>query len=841
MSPYFTKYGYSRRYHEDFVAAQEEARAAGVGIWDPEKLHYDDYDARLQWWNARGDFIAEFEADANGRDEFIALTNWDALRRLEESEDEEVVVLATVGSVYRGDRVSKVMLSRRLGADFPLVFFDEHVLEKSRIEEYAGEYVRVSGVVARYQNPKKKRDELQIIVNVASQVRVPDYVPPGNGAPTAAEAAETPASPEATDPDVTREPRRNPTWSLQRPLTKSSSNPRRRPRPLPLEPPREPWKKTAPTGVDLMAGNDRLLPLRAGLLFGSAALLALSCKGGNSDDEGQCAAGLLPGDLVISEVMPNPPGSDDQTEWFEIYNAGSSAVDLEGVTLVSAKEDGTSPKEHELTSITIEPGRYLVVGNMIDEVRPDHVDYGYGNDLGDMRNSTGELSIRCGDALIDRILYLDPSDGASRGFDGSQAPDAVANDDLAAWCDASTEYEPGALGTPGSANTPCAGGQDTCLDGDESRDVVAPGAGDLIITEYMPNPSAVGDTEGEWFEVFATADVDLNGLELGKEVGDVEDTIAAAECISVSAGDYIVFARGDDAAVNGGLPQVDHLFGFALSNSGSGMFIGHGGELLDEVSWTSSNDGAATSLHPDRFDELENDDEAAWCVATDAYGDGDFGTPGGPNPECDVPPPDGMCEENGELREVVSPVEGDIVITELMPDPSAAPDADGEWFEILVTANVDLNGLELGRDVGDPDLTLEPTECLSMTAGSYVVFAKSDDMGLNGGLPQVDHTFSFSLTNSRRHAVCGHRGRRARRGELDGCVRRCLGQPRSGLTRPHRERRRGQLGATASTPTGRGISALRGPRIRFATEAAATACATTATWIGPSSSHSSGT
>lgn len=204
MSPYFTKYGYSRRYHEEFVAAQREAREAGVGIWDPEKLHYDDYDARLQWWNARGDFIAQFEADGRGRDDFIALTNWDALRRLEDAEDEEVVVLATVGNVYRGDRVSKVMLSRRLGADFPLVFFDEHVLEKSRIEEYAGEYVRVSGVVARYENPKKKRDELQIIVNVASQVRVPGYVPPGNGAPAAGEAAETTPTEEPVDPDMTQ-------------------------------------------------------------------------------------------------------------------------------------------------------------------------------------------------------------------------------------------------------------------------------------------------------------------------------------------------------------------------------------------------------------------------------------------------------------------------------------------------------------------------------------------------------------------------------------------------------------------------------------------------------------
>jgi endonuclease YncB( thermonuclease family) len=205
MSPYFTKYGFSRRYHDAFVTAQEQARAQRLGIWSPDKLHYDDYDARLEWWNARGAFVAQFETDSAGRDDFIALTNWDAFRRLQEKVDEEVVVLATVGNVYRGDRVSKVMLSRRLGADFPLVFFDAAVLDKSGIEEYAGEYVRVSGIVHEYWNKRKKQNELQIVVNVASQVRLPDYTPPGN-APEPAERAAPEPAPHAEPADASPTP-----------------------------------------------------------------------------------------------------------------------------------------------------------------------------------------------------------------------------------------------------------------------------------------------------------------------------------------------------------------------------------------------------------------------------------------------------------------------------------------------------------------------------------------------------------------------------------------------------------------------------------------------------------
>jgi hypothetical protein len=487
-------------------------------------------------------------------------------------------------------------------------------------------------------------------------------------------------------------------------------------------------------------------------------VLATACQNG-TDGDGTCPAGLLPGDLVISEIMANPPSADAQQEWFEIYNATSSEVNLEGLVLVSAQEDGASAKSHTVGAVTLAAGEYLVVGNMIEEVRPDHVDYGYGNDLGDMRNTAGRLAIGCGETEIDKVVYLDPSDGASRGFDGTQAPDAVANDSFDAWCDATTEYEAGAAGSPGAANEPCGGsGQGTCLDGDESRDVQAPAEGDLIITEYMPNPEAVGDPQGEWFEVYATADVDLNGLEIGKEFGDPDDTLGAAECLAASAGDYIVFARLDDDGTNGGIPQVDHTFSFAVSNSNSGLFLGHGGELVDEVSWTSSSAGAATSLHPDRFDSTENDDQNAWCVAVDAYGDGDLGTPGGANPECEVPPPDGMCEEDGELREVVPPSAGDIVISEFMPNPDIAGDSDGEWFELYVGADIDLNGLELGNTAGDVKDEINPTECLPVTSGSYVVIARSDDSLLNGALPQVDALFGFNLTNTAGSLFVGYDG-----------------------------------------------------------------------------------
>jgi endonuclease YncB( thermonuclease family) len=174
MSPYFSKYGYSRRFHADFVAAEEEARAAKRGIWDPDGMHYPDYDERKLWWDSRGDFIKKFEDEADRRENWVVLTRWDAVDRLERLVDKEVVLLGAVSDVIYGDRgPTRVKLSRRLHSDFTLVFFDKDVFRSSRIESYKGEFVRVRGYVSRYKNKHMKKYELQIIVELPGQIEGP--------------------------------------------------------------------------------------------------------------------------------------------------------------------------------------------------------------------------------------------------------------------------------------------------------------------------------------------------------------------------------------------------------------------------------------------------------------------------------------------------------------------------------------------------------------------------------------------------------------------------------------------------------------------------------------------
>lgn len=171
MSPYFTKYGNSKRFHAEFVAAQNEARAAKRGIWDPTKQHYPDYDERLPWWDARGEFVARWQPQVDSDPNFIVLTHWDAMRKLEDRVGQEVAILATVGDIKLGDRgPTKVGLARAMRGDFPLVFFDKDVFASTGLAAWKGEFVVARGVVTTYVNKYTKKKQFQIVVDRPGQI-----------------------------------------------------------------------------------------------------------------------------------------------------------------------------------------------------------------------------------------------------------------------------------------------------------------------------------------------------------------------------------------------------------------------------------------------------------------------------------------------------------------------------------------------------------------------------------------------------------------------------------------------------------------------------------------------
>jgi len=174
MSPYFVKYGRSRRFHRDFLEAQKEAMEAKRGIWEPGKMHYDDYDERLRWWGEREAAITRFEKEQNEHPEsYIALTRWDAMLKLEQRLGQEAVVLGAVQDVRMSENgPSVVKLSRNRSSSFDVVFFDKDVLLNTGLQFKRGEYVQVRGVVQKYRDARGL-DHLQVQVTLPGQVLAP--------------------------------------------------------------------------------------------------------------------------------------------------------------------------------------------------------------------------------------------------------------------------------------------------------------------------------------------------------------------------------------------------------------------------------------------------------------------------------------------------------------------------------------------------------------------------------------------------------------------------------------------------------------------------------------------
>ncbi|MGB3050257.1 MAG: thermonuclease family protein [Polyangiales bacterium] len=173
MSPYFTKYGYSRRFHNQLTHAEAEAREAKRGIWDPSAKGYGDYDERKAWWDARADFIRAFEHEANRRDDFILLTQWDALERLEKNVGKAVTVLSTVDRIDHFKGLVRVSLAAQSDQRFPVIFFDRAVFRAAGIEGFKGEPLTVRGTVERYA--KGSYRTLQIVVQEPEQIGLPSF------------------------------------------------------------------------------------------------------------------------------------------------------------------------------------------------------------------------------------------------------------------------------------------------------------------------------------------------------------------------------------------------------------------------------------------------------------------------------------------------------------------------------------------------------------------------------------------------------------------------------------------------------------------------------------------
>lgn len=286
-------------------------------------------------------------------------------------------------------------------------------------------------------------------------------------------------------------------------------------------------------------------------------------------------------------------------------------------------------------------------------------------------------------------------------------------------------------------------------------------AGDLVITEFMANPSSTDDGK-EYIELYnATGDdLELKGMTLyvSKSDGTAQKTHQFTVG-TIPAGAFFVAGDIRDGAE---LPEwIDYSYDSTLGglpNTGGIIGIRCGPTKLDEVVYEGTKENAArvfgSGVNPDA---AANDDLTKWCDSKVEFASGANGSPGLPNENCPV---EGQCRDvaTGTSRVAVKPAPGDLVITEVMNNPTT--EDDQEWFEVLALNDFDLDGLLVGNqnaasvaDASALDANPDGT-CQRVTAGTYAVIANSRDTTVNGGLTTVAATFaSPALTNQNNSRV----------------------------------------------------------------------------------------
>ena len=160
-----------------------------------------------------------------------------------------------------------------------------------------------------------------------------------------------------------------------------------------------------------------------------------------------------PGTIVINEVMQNPAAlSDTDGEWFEVYNAGAGAVDMNGWTISDLGFDS-----HVITNggpLVINPGEYKVFVRNATAMVAEGVAVFYNYTGITLGNSDDELILTDTGAVVQNSIawdggpvWPDPT-GYSMQWSGMGL-----NDDGANWADRwAPSFGSGDRGTPGSAN-----------------------------------------------------------------------------------------------------------------------------------------------------------------------------------------------------------------------------------------------------------------------------------------------------------------------------------------------------------------------------------------------------
>lgn len=167
MSPYFVKYGRSQRFDAVFREAQDQARVAKRGIWDPDKQHYPDYERRLAWWSRRAAALSQVISLRAREVDFVEVGPYEAIESLRPRVDKsaEVTVFGIVDDhsafnlkAFGQAKAGAERVVLRLGSPNPIEvrFSGVEVVNALLRKPVAGEAVFARGRLTRTGSPLPK-------------------------------------------------------------------------------------------------------------------------------------------------------------------------------------------------------------------------------------------------------------------------------------------------------------------------------------------------------------------------------------------------------------------------------------------------------------------------------------------------------------------------------------------------------------------------------------------------------------------------------------------------------------------------------------------------------------
>ncbi len=477
----------------------------------------------------------------------------------------------------------------------------------------------------------------------------------------------------------------------------------------------------------------------------------------------------LPGfSVIINEVLADPDPTLGDTncdglvdtaddEFVEIVNNGTVPVDLTGATL----SDAVGVK-HTFGPTFLRPGDAVVVWGA---GTPTFDGSGAGSwctprpaGVVLQTATSGNLGLtNTGDEVILTGPLGTELDHVTYGGEGGQ--------------DESVNRDPELTDSPLVLHTSVSGATEpwspgTLVDGSAFGGGVVQN-GLLVLNEFLADPGSVNDSNCDG--VFdSTQDEFIELVNLGPGSIDLSGaTIADASTVrfTVPAG-TIIPAYDALVVYGGGTPTCPNVDGIALTggslslnNTGDTIRVTDalGNVLIDYTYGAEANNDASQVLAPELTGTVYvSHAGAAGSLGTQSAGTLANGQPFESGAPVDTGADTGLDTgadtgldtgvDTGLDTAVTWPVDalapGDLVITEIMQNPDAVADNDGEWFEIHNPGGtaLDITGLQIGDDAS---LRLQVTAPTIIAAGGYLVVGRGTDTGVNGGV-SVDIVYTAS-------------------------------------------------------------------------------------------------